>query len=91
MRKTKHEKLEERAKTIAENMKIEHIDQFNWRLRKDLTDEQVIAWMRVLSHFISIPTNILNDAEIAMFSEDIFEKINVSNHWVEEQDARDTE
>jgi len=43
MRKTKHEKLEERAKTIAENMEIEHIDQFNWRLRKDLTDEQVIA------------------------------------------------
>lgn len=76
----------ERAKEIADKITIEHVDQYNWRIKNGVTNEQLLDWLRILSHFISIPTSVLSETETGMFNEDIFEKINVSN-----PKGRDTE
>lgn len=74
-----NKKLEKKAKKIAKSMTIEKVDQFNWRMKEDLTGLEVIEAMRTLAHFISIPSHVLNEEETKMFDEKLFEKINVSN------------
>lgn len=71
-------KLEAKAKKIVDKITIEHVDQYNWRIRKDVDNDKLLDWLRVLSHFISIPTNVLSEEELKMFDEEIFETINVS-------------
>jgi len=74
----KKETIDEKAKRIAKGISMEKVDAYNWRMKKDLTWLDVIEAMRVISHFISIPTNVLNEEETKMFDEKLFEKIKVS-------------
>lgn len=77
-KKKEFKTTEDRAKEIADRTEFKVVDQYNWRMKDWLTGVQVIEAMRTLAHFISIPTQILNETETAMFDETLFEKINVT-------------
>ena len=79
MRKTEFKTIKQRAKEFVNKIEIKKTDQYNRRMKDWLSDEQVIKSMRVLSHFISIPSHILSEEETNMFDEELFEKINVTN------------
>lgn len=68
----------QRAKEFVDKVKIERVDQYNWRMKEDLSWVQAIEALKILAHFITIPTQILSETETAMFNEELFEKINVS-------------
>jgi hypothetical protein len=60
---------------------MEHIkvDAYNWKIRQDLPYEDVFRAMKTMFNFITIPTTVLNEEETALFTEDLFEQIKVSN------------
>ena len=77
-KKKEFKTIKQRAKEFVDKIKIEKVDQYNYRMKEWLSDGDVIKAFRILSHFISIPKQILNETEIAMFDESLFEEINVS-------------
>lgn len=81
MKKKEFKPLKQRAKEIAERITIEKVDQYNWKIKKELTLEQKVEAMYKMFNFITIPDNILNDIERETFEEslELFEKINVSS------------
>lgn len=78
-KKKEFKTLETRAKDIVKKIDFEKKDQFNWTMKKWLDDKKSLEALKVLAHFISIPSHILNETETKMFDEEMFEKINVTN------------
>lgn len=70
--------IKQRAKEFVDKVKIEKVDQFNWKMKEDLNDEQSLKALKVLAHFITIPTQILNETEEQMFTDELFYKLNVT-------------
>jgi len=70
--------IKQRAKEFVDKVKIERVDQFNWKMKEDLNDEQSLKALKVLAHFITIPTQILNETEEQMFTDELFYKLNVT-------------
>ena len=81
MKKKEFKPLKQRAKEIAERITIEKVDQYNRKIKKELTLEQKVEAMYKMFNFITIPDNVLNDTERKTFEEslELFDKINVSS------------
>jgi len=78
-KKKEFKTIKQRAKEFVDKIDFKFEDQYHWRRREELTDEQIIQVMRVLSKFLTIPTHILNEEEQQMFDDVLFEKINMTN------------
>jgi hypothetical protein len=70
--------IKQRAKEFVDKVELEIVDQYNWKMKEDLSDEDTLKALKVLAHFITIPERILNETETNMFNEDLFYKLNIS-------------
>ena len=78
MEKKKFKTVKQRAKEIVKKADLKMVDRFNWKMKKELTPEQSLEALITIANFITIPTNILSETEMAMFKEELFEQIKVS-------------
>lgn len=78
MKKKEFKTVKQRAKDIVERADLKMVDRFNWKMKKELTPEQSLEALITIANFITIPTNILSETEMAMFKEELFEQIKVS-------------